>query len=102
MSNLDELLAAEGGAAENNDLPAVLPETVRVDHPNLSRSVVVSVRFSGAEHEKVQRAAALMNLPVSTVLRLWALDRLHADPHQDSVERRLERLEHTVFPRTQR
>jgi hypothetical protein len=62
--------------------------------------VVLSVRFSGDEHDEIQRAAASANLPVSTVVRLWALDRLHGDRTVGTVADRLARLEEAVFRRT--
>lgn len=98
MSNIDRILADEGAAAEKAELADLLPSDVRVDRPNLGRPVVVSVRLSGVEHEQIRQAADEANLPVSTLLRLWALDRLRSE--RGSIEERLERLEQQVFQRT--
>lgn len=100
MSKIEEVLVAEAAAAEAYEMPDEVPGNVRVERPNLSRSVVVSVRFSGDEHDEVQRAASAANLPVSTVIRLWTLDRLHAERSVGTVADRLARLEDAVFRRT--
>jgi hypothetical protein len=101
MSKIDDLLAEEGAAAENYEVPEQLPEHVRVSRPNLGRSTVVSVRLSSTEHEQLQSAAGEANLPVSTLIRIWALDRLHAEQEGTggTVAERLARLEHEVFQR---
>jgi hypothetical protein len=59
------------------------------------------VRLSAEEHGKLQDAARQANLPVSTLIRLWALDRLHAEEEGSggSVAQRLQRLEREVFQR---
>ena len=80
MSEIDDLLAEEGAAAESYEMPEQLPGHVRVSRPNLGRSTVVSVRLSVEEHGQLQRAAEQANLPVSTLIRIWAVDRLHAEP----------------------
>lgn len=98
MSDIERILADEGAATEGVDLADPLPPNVRVDRPNLGRPVVVSVRLSGEEHDQVRRAAQDADLPVSTLLRLWTLDRLRGG--RGTVEERLERLEQQVFPRT--
>lgn len=69
---------------------------------NLGRPTVVSVRLSAEEHGKLQHAAKDANLPVSTLIRLWALDRLHAEEegNSGSVGQRLRRLEQEVFQRS--
>lgn len=99
---IDELLAEEGAAAENDDATAELPANVKVTRPNLARATVVSVRLSGDEHARLAHVAGEMNLPVSTVLRLWALDRLDAEERGagGSVAERLARLEEAVFRRS--
>lgn len=47
----------------------------------------------------LQRAAEKANLPVSTLIRLWALDRLRfeLEGNDPSVAERLTRLERAVF-----
>ncbi len=98
---IDDVLAHEGAAAENYGLPEELPEGVRVSRPNLGRPTVVSVRLSGDEHEELQRAAEQAHLPVSTLIRLWALDRLRVEEQGGaSVTERLDRLEKAVFERS--
>lgn len=101
MSSIDELLAREGAVAENHEVPEELPAHVRVSRPNAGRGTVVSVRLSDEEHERLQRAAAQATLPVSTLIRLWAIDRLHAEDQGlgGTVAKRLERLEQAVFQR---
>lgn len=98
MNDIDQILAEEGAAAEKAELADPLPTNVRVDHPNLGRPAVVSVRLSSTEHEQIRQAAEEANLPVSTLLRLWALDRLRSE--RGSIEERLQRLEQQVFQRT--
>ena len=103
MSNkIDEVLAEEGAAAENADVPDELPENVETTRPNLGRATVVSVRLSAEEHARLQHRAKEANLPVSTLLRIWALDRLRGEDEGDaaSVAERLNRLERAVFQRS--
>ncbi|MHB8439438.1 MAG: CopG family transcriptional regulator [Acidimicrobiales bacterium] len=99
---IDEMLAEEGAAAENHELPDDLPESVRVSRPNVGRATVVSIRLSRGEHEELQRAAEEARLPLSTLLRIWALDRLNTDAGAEgaNVSARLERLEKAVFDRS--
>jgi len=99
MSKIDDLLAEEGAAAEAHEATEGLPEHVRVTRPNLGRSTVVSVRLSAEEHGRLERAASEANLPLSTLIRIWALDRLRAESSGigGSVAGRLERLERAVF-----
>lgn len=96
MSKIDDLLAEEGEAAENYPLP----EQPSASRPNLGRPSVVSVRLSAAEHAELQRAAGDANLPVSTLIRIWALDRLHTGRSGGTVNERLTRLERQVFQGT--
>ncbi len=96
---IDEVLAEEGAAAENYETPDALPEHVRVSRPNLGRPTVVSVRLSAAERTRLQRAGEKANLPVSTLIRILALDRLRAEEEGGTaaVAERLARLERAVF-----
>jgi len=102
MSEIDNLLAEEGAAAEDYQLPEQLPKHVQVTRPNLGRSTVVSVRLSAEEYGRLQRASEETNLPISTLIRFWALDRLRAEAQgaEGSVAARLARLERAVFERT--
>ncbi|MGA9775416.1 MAG: CopG family transcriptional regulator [Candidatus Dormiibacterota bacterium] len=99
---IDEVLAEEGAAAENYEIPGALPETVKVSRPNLGRPTVVSVRLSADEYARLQRAAEKANLPVSTLIRIWTLDRVRveAEGGAASLAQRLARLERAVFPRS--
>lgn len=101
MSKIEELLVQEGTAAENYEMPEELPAHVRASRPNTGRGTVVSVRLSDDEHGRLQQAATEANLPVSTLIRLWALDRLQAEDHGvgGTVAKRLARLEREVFQR---
>jgi len=100
--NIEDVLAEEGSASEGHELPVELPEDVKVTRPNLGRGTVVSVRLSSEEHERLQRAAEAAHLPISTLIRIWTLDRLHreADGGGISVSDRLARLERAVFDRS--
>jgi hypothetical protein len=97
MSKIDDLLADEGAAAENYQMPERLPEHVKTTQPNLGRATVVSVRLSADEHTQLQHAATEANLPVSTLIRIWALDRLQTESSGGTVGERLARLERHVF-----
>ena len=106
MNRIDDLLAEEGAAAERPPTPESLPEHVSVSRPNLSRPTlgrptVVSVRLSAEEHRQLQSAAKDAGLPVSTLIRLWAMDRLRAEREsaEGSIAERLARLEREVFGR---
>lgn len=100
MTKIDDLLADEGVSAESYQMPERLPEHVKVTRPNLGRGAVVPVRLSDDEHSRLQRAATEANLPVSTLIRIWALDRVHAERESGTVSERLLRLEHQVFQDT--
>ena len=99
---IDEVLEEEGAAAEDYELPAVLPEGIKVSRPNLGRATVVSVRLSPGELEQVKRAADAAHLPVSTLIRVLAL--AHVDVSEEDaladVTERLARLESAVFDRS--
>jgi antitoxin component HigA of HigAB toxin-antitoxin module len=98
---IDDVLTEEAAAAENYDMEDTLPEGVAVTRPNLGRPTVVSVRLSADEHARLQRAAEKANLPLSTLMRIWALDRLGVEEEgsESSVAERLRRLEEVVFQR---
>jgi hypothetical protein len=98
---IDELLAEEGEAAENYEIQE-LPPHVEVSRPNLGKATVASVRFSTEEHRRLQHAADEASLPLSTLIRVWALDRLRAEEQggRASVTERLARLERAVFQRS--
>ncbi|GAA1251570.1 hypothetical protein GCM10009676_42990 [Prauserella halophila] len=102
MSEIDKLLTDEGAAAEQYDASGTTPDHVEVSRPNLGRPAVVSVRLSTEEHDRLQQAADDAKLPVSTLIRIWALDRLQAEREGSggTVAERLARLEREVFQRT--
>ena len=97
MSRIDDLLADEGATAERNPTPERLPEHVSLDRPNLGKPTVVSVRLSAEEHGQTAGRP-----PVSTLMRIWAMDRLRAEREgaDGSVAERLARLERAVFRRS--
>jgi hypothetical protein len=99
---IDDVLAEEGVAAENYELPDQIPEGITVSRPNLGRPTVVSVRLAAEEYEHLQRSAEDAHLPLSTLIRIWTLDRLRAEDQKDagSVTERLARLEKAVFDRS--
>jgi hypothetical protein len=98
----NEILTEEGAAAEQYELPDDLPDHVKVSRPNLGKPTVVSVRLSDKENRRLQRASKNANLPVSTLIRIWALDRLKAEEQGGgaSTTERLARLEKAVFDQT--
>lgn len=57
------------------------------------------MRLSTEEHGQLQRSAEDANLPVSTLFRSWALDRLRAES-EGTGSTVAERLERAVFQRT--
>lgn len=97
MSRIDELLDEEGTAAENYEMPEQLPDHVRTSRRNLAEPTVVSVRLSADEHDEFRRAAKEAGLPISTLIRLRALERLRVEDEGGSVDERLTRLEQEVF-----
>ncbi|MGH2868151.1 MAG: CopG family transcriptional regulator [Solirubrobacteraceae bacterium] len=99
MSKINELLAEEGAAAEDYEMPEELPDHVTVSRPNLGRGTVVSVRLSAEEQGQLQQAAEEANLPLSTLIRIWALEQLRAQTQGagGTVAERLARLEGAVF-----
>ncbi|GAA1206140.1 hypothetical protein [Prauserella alba] len=103
MREIDTLLTDEGAAAEQYDASGTTPGHVEVSRHHLGRPAVVSVRLSTEEHDRLQQAAADdAKLPVSTLIRIWALDRLQAEREGSggTVAERLARLEREVFQRT--
>jgi hypothetical protein len=100
---IDEMLPEEGALAVNYEHPVQLPDHVDVSQPNLGRRpAVVSVRLSAEEHAQLQRAAEKTSLPLSTLIRIWVMDRLRSDEQGSggTVAQRLDRLEKAVFQRS--
>jgi hypothetical protein len=102
VSRIDDLLADEGATAERNPTPERLPEHVSLDRPNLGKPTVVSVRLSAEEHGQTAGRRREGRPPVSTLMRIWAMDRLRAEREgaDGSVAERLARLERAVFRRS--
>lgn len=100
MSRIDDLIADEGARAEAYP-GGPAPEHVTTSRPNLGRQTVVSVRLAADEHERLSQAARKAGMPLSTLIRVWAVDRLHAEDHGESgtIAERLARLEREVFTR---
>ncbi len=99
MSKIDRLLEEEGAAAEAHEPPDPLPDHVTVSRPGRSRASVVSVRVTDAELVRLQAAARQAGIPLSTLMRVWALDRLEAEEQGTGgdIGARLARLEREVF-----
>lgn len=74
-----QLLATEGEHAENHPLPADAKPT-RIGSP---RSAVLSVHLNADEIEALNRVAATLNIPPSTLARTWILDGIRADEGTD-------------------
>jgi len=101
--NIDDVLAAEAAAGEDDVLPDVLPDGVEVSRPHVGRPQVVSVRLSHGELEQLTHAAEAAHLPVSTFIRIAAVSHVHAhgEGALADVTRRLARLERAVFERVE-
>ncbi len=100
MSRIDDLLADEGACAEAYPGGPV-PGHVTTSRPNLGRQTVVSVRLADDEHARLSQAARKAGMSLSTLIRVWAVDRLHAEDQGEpgTVAERLTRLEREVFKR---
>ena len=99
MKRIDEALAEDGGAAREYELPEVIPAGITVSRPNPGQATVPSVRLSSDEHDERQRSAEEAHLPVSTLVRVLALQQLDTGGGriEGSVESRLDRREKAVF-----
>jgi hypothetical protein len=97
MSKIDDLIAAEGAAAE----AAQLPEDVKGERRNLGRSVMFSIRLNPDELAELERHADERGLPARTLARAWILARLREETggHGD-LAARVARLEDAVFRRS--
>lgn len=94
MSNINELLASEGEAAED----MATPEDGH--RRNLNRSVMFSLRLNAEELDELQRYAEQRGLPARTLARAWILERMREEAgHRDSLSRRVARLEEAMFAR---
>jgi len=97
MSKIDDLIAAEGAAAENEQLPA----DVTTERRNQGRSVMFSIRLNPDELAELEHYAAQRGLPARTLARAWILARLGEEAgSQDDLRARVARLEEAVFRRS--
>jgi hypothetical protein len=97
MSKIDDLIAAEGAAAEEEQLP----EDVTAERRNLGRSVMFSIRLNPDELAELERYAGQRGLPARTLARAWILARLHEETgDHDDLRARVARLEQAVFRRS--
>ncbi|MGI9192971.1 MAG: hypothetical protein ACR2FO_00435 [Actinomycetota bacterium] len=75
MSKVEKLIAREGEASEaNRDAP--IPKGARVTRPNRGRSTVYSIRLNPEEIAEVQALADSAQLPASTLVRSWIIERV--------------------------
>lgn len=92
MSDINDLLAADGEAAEN----VATPDDGH--RRNVNRSVMFSVRFNPEELEELQHYAEQRGLPARTLARAWILERMREEGGQgDSLSQRVARLEEAIF-----
>jgi hypothetical protein len=94
MSKIDDLIAAEGAAAEEEQLA----ENATAERRNLGRSVMFSIRLNPDELAELERYAGQRGLPARTLARAWILARLREETgDQDDLRARVARLEQAVF-----
>jgi hypothetical protein len=97
MSKIDDLIAAEGAAAEEEQLT----ENATAERRNLGRSVMFSIRLNPDELAELERYAGQRGLPARTLARAWILARLREETgDQDDLRARVARLEQAVFRRS--
>jgi hypothetical protein len=97
MSKIDDLIAAEGAAAEEGQLA----ENATAERRNLGRSVMFSIRLNPDELAELERYAGQRGLPARTLARAWILARLREETgDQDDLRARVARLEQAVFRRS--
>lgn len=97
MSKIDDLIAAEGAAAEEEQLP----EGAAAQRRSLGRSVMFSIRLNPHEVAELERYADVRGLPARTLARAWILARLRQETgDQDDLRARVARLEQAVFRRS--
>jgi hypothetical protein len=97
MSKIDDLIAAEGAAAEAEQLP----EDATGQRRKLGRSVMFSIRLNPDELAELERYADHRGLPARTLARAWILARLREETGgQEDLHARVARLEQAVFRRT--
>ncbi|HVA70353.1 MAG TPA: hypothetical protein VNF08_03405 [Acidimicrobiales bacterium] len=77
MSKIEKLIREEIEATESNP-DAPLSPRVKSRRPNRIRSTVYSIRLSIDEVAAVQDLADAANLPASTLVRSWIIERIHS------------------------
>lgn len=90
MTDIEDLLSAEGKAAERVDTP----DDVVGEHRNLNRSVMFSIRLNPDELDELNRHAQQRGLPARTLARALLLGAMRGD---DDLARRVEQLEHALY-----
>ncbi len=88
MSDIEQLLAEEGAAAEANQDAPVQSDTVATRGHN--RSKTLQVRLNDDEYAALASLADARNLPVSTMVRALLLPAI--DPESDTPAALIERM----------
>jgi len=78
MTAIKALIAEEAAASEENrDAP--IPASAKVTRPNRARSTVYSIRLNTDEVAAVQALAESAELPASTLVRSWIIERVRSE-----------------------
>ena len=78
MTDIKALIAEEAAASEENrDAP--IPAGAKVTRPNRARSTVYSIRLNADEVAAVQALAEAAELPASTLVRSWIIERVRSE-----------------------
>lgn len=93
MSKIEKLIREELEASESSpDAPAT-PE-VKLSRPNRVRSTVYSIRFNLEEVAAIQELATAEELPASTLVRSWIVERIRSERGDiDDVETELQAIQ---------
>jgi predicted transcriptional regulator len=79
MSTEIKRLVAEEAAASEANPDAPVPASSTVSRPNQVRSTVYSIRLNPEEVTQVQALADAADLPASTLVRSWIIERIRAE-----------------------
>jgi len=78
MNNVEKLIDEETESSEvNRDAP--MPERAKLIRPNQARSKVYSIRLNPDEVAAVQDIADAAQLPASTLVRSWIVERVRSE-----------------------
>lgn len=78
MTDIEQLIAEETAASEaHRDAP--IPQGAAVTRPNHARSTVYSIRLNPEEVAAVQALAEAADLPASTLVRSWIIERVRRE-----------------------